>query len=237
MKILVAMASLAFAVIGCRAYSAEPTDLLSIAGEMEDLEPTVAPPQPQEISNVVSFSRLKDFWDHASVATDLSSHLGEWKLIARAYSPGCGFFMKGEKKEIWNPQGVQNKDGSMELLRLASEDTIDLEGKGAPTLVVSLANMRKKSRAQRVKANTGEPQFARWAYSQDDSIDHSKYFSFSCRIIEGQSQHLICTESLTMSNGVRPSSAVNNCLQEGISLIEAFKKQDRVEVSSNEKIR
>lgn len=150
------------------------------------------PPRDVPKKNVLEFAQMQEIY-RAGQPTSEALLKGTWIKEAYAYTESC--VSQGEPNADYDLHGIKNPDGSVDSLKFSRVTVPGNEFSGTPAKhifsveVLNVGNTTNRQGPYRVDPYT--PQFSRYAIA-DDGTQGQEYYEYSCRMVNGSTDHLIC---------------------------------------------
>jgi len=208
------MLKIFFLVFSLFASQAFAVDILSM--------PEPIPTNPSK--PVLHFSQIKQMYS-AGINPQAADLMGKWHLIAFASTAPCAYMAK----DAFNEKGLMNNDGSIKMMEFNyfAPSTPPNPGNPPPLGIfgVALSNLGSKGAHQGpFTFNAQDPQFSQWAYA-NKVLTHSAYLEYSCRIVNGNPNQLVCGEDLQLRSGNFSNESLRCASDRDFSALEIFVKQ------------
>ena len=177
-------------------------------------------PPPTEVEKSLTYKDLLPYFNSGVPATE-ALLLGNWKEVAIVSLPNCQNMTANQSD--WS--GNKNSDGSIPMLDFGYQYK-EVPG-SAPILKVFsviVSNLGSKTSDQGpYKTASEEPQFSVWVYLYGSTWPSKKgYYGFTCRIVNGNRNQLICGTRLYWLGEMVPGSDVAKCAPEKIGAIRLY---------------
>ena len=148
------------------------------------------PPQPAPGTAPLNYPTMQHLWRNGIPAT-AAILKGKWiKVAFTAYG--------NNTRNQYSSTGIKNRDGSIETLdfqfRIVGKDDFS-ENPGQSNFTVVLSHLYSNAETQGpYLVDPSEPQFARYAYDPaTNDKNNDSYYSFSCRLLEKNTDKLVCS--------------------------------------------